>query len=152
MKKQINISDIIVPNKFKFSLPSRYKMNKCREFYKAHRRVDKIITIDSNNNLVDGYIRYLVLLENGVDKVNVKTFNVTYRNSKTTYIFGKHPNVDKEYVWRMTNKTVNKESLEVGSKAVVNTKKGMRTVTVTRVETLDEPPVDVKVKKVYEVL
>jgi hypothetical protein len=128
MKKSINISDIIVPEAFRLSRPSKNKISRGRRFFKQYGCIDKPIVVDNDNNLIDGYIRYLILLENKVDIIQVQIYGVTYKNTSTTYVFGKHPHVDKEFVWRMTRNTINKDALEVGSKVIVNTTKGMRAV------------------------
>jgi hypothetical protein len=71
---------------------------------------------------------------------------------KHTYVFATHPGKNKEYVWRLTKKTKNREEINVGKNIIVNSEGMSRTVTVTRIESLSCPPTQRKIKKVYEVL
>lgn len=148
---QIHMSDIIIPEDFKKTKPSKKKMVQCREFDCKNGYIDKDIIVNEYNILRDGYIRYLVLLENNVDMVEVSTL-ATYRNISTTYVYGKHYALGKEYVWRLTKRTKNKEALAVGKIARVNANGKLCTVEITKIEVLDRPPVNTRVKKVYEVL
>ena len=120
------------------------------------------ILLDYNNVLRDGYIQYLILKENGVDEATImrkkkykrlKEYKPTpsYKNSNTTYIFGIHPNskCTKEFVWRVPASWGNwAENIEIGDTIFCQTKFGFSPVTVSRVQTLDKPPVDIRVKRV----
>ena len=80
----INIEDIIVPNKFKRSRPNRQKTITYTERYEMNNMVDTAITVRQQTNLAedafvkekyilkDGYIRYLILKQNGISDVPVK--------------------------------------------------------------------------------
>ena len=68
----INISDIIISDVFAATTPSEKKMNKYREYYHNHGHIDKPIVLNRQNVLIDGYIRYLILLENNINIVPIK--------------------------------------------------------------------------------
>jgi hypothetical protein len=149
----MNLSDIVITDDFINHPPKEHKINKCREFYKQNHCIDKDIIIDKNNTLVDGYIRYLVLLENGVKSSEVKISYATRRpDPKIVYVFAKHRRGKKEYAWKVTKYTRNADELDVGKNIVVNSEGKRRTVTVTKIESSIYPPVKTKVKKVYKVL
>ena len=75
----------------------------------------------------------------------------TYKNTPTTYIFGVHlnSNCTKEFCWRVPASWDNwAENIEIGDTVLCQTKFGFSPVIVNRVETLDKPPVEMRVKKV----
>jgi hypothetical protein len=149
MIKTMNMSDIIITNSFAITTPCRKKMEACREYYNQHNRLDKNIIVNSHNVLIDGYIRYLVLRENNIKETSVE---VKYKQAPITYVFGKHPGIDKEYVWRMKVSSTPDDIPVVGQQVLVQTKHGLSTVEVTRVEILSKPPHKGKIKKVQKVL
>jgi hypothetical protein len=124
-------------------------MDWVRDFYRRTNKLDKPIVLDQNNLLVDGYIRYLVLLENNIEATEVK---VLYYNQDVTYVFGKHPGRDKEYVWKMSPKATKSEIPSVGQTILVQTKYGLRTAFVTRIETLSAPPRNEKIRMALKTL
>ena len=133
--------------------PKEHKINKCREFYEQNHCIDKDIVVDKNNILVDGYIRYLVLLENGVKSSEVKiSYTPRRQDPKITYVFAKHRKGKNEYAWKITKHTKNVDELDIGKNIVVNSEGKPRIVTVTKIEPLVYPPVQMKVKKVYKIL
>ena len=147
----MKISDIKIQDDFKISIPSNRKLQKCREYFKKYGTIDREIVVNKNDYLVDGYIGYLVLLENGIEDVEVVSTNQNHVNKKV-YVFGCHDGNDKEYVWRMPKKVKVDDNIVVGSKILVHTKFGIKTITVTRIETLYYPPVSMPVKKVIRCL
>jgi hypothetical protein len=72
----IDISKIIIKKSFKLCTPREWKMDRCREAYKKKKFLDEPITIWINKYgkyiLSDGYTRYLLAVENGLDNVPVK--------------------------------------------------------------------------------
>lgn len=70
--KWVALSDIIINEPFASSKPKISKINKIRKYYSEYGYVDKPITVNYNNILLDGYLRYLVLKENDVKYVNAK--------------------------------------------------------------------------------
>lgn len=132
MKKTINLSDIIISSDFAKTTPGQRKMDWVRDYYRRTNHIDKPIVIDENNLLIDGYIRYLVLLENNVATTVVK---VVHYNHNVIYVFGKYPNGHKEYSWKMAPTVGEDEIPDIGQKIFVQTKYGLRTAVVTRIET-----------------
>ena len=127
--------------------------------------------VNRENELIDGYIQYLVLKENNVEEVeikisnrrkkrwyrkNVEDWNIPhYRNETTTYVYGKHPNSNctKEFVWRVPkswSKLGWEDGLNVGNKILVDTKFGIKPVVVTKIEISDKCPVNIPVKRVVK--
>jgi hypothetical protein len=162
----MKLSEIKITPAFEASNPQECKLNKCRENYNKGI-IDKKIVINRDNELVDGYILYLVLKENEVlsskvkvinegkrkhviKKINNIKSNKSYWNSPTTYIYGKHYMDDdaKEYVWRMS-KVNGKKNIEVGDELIANTKYGNRVITVTKIDVLDSRPVDMRIRKCW---
>lgn len=125
-----SINLIKVPNRFNHSKPNEDKMEACREFYRTNHRLDRDIVVDENMVLKDGYIGYLVLIENEAKVVCVKQTNTR----QVTLVYGVHPGVDKEYRWKMVDDTEGSENLKIGSHTIVRTTFGDVEVTVTKIE------------------
>ena len=125
-----SINLIKVPNRFSHSRPNEDKMEACREFYRTNHRLDRDIVVDENMVLKDGYIGYLVLIENKANVVCVKQTNTR----QVTLVYGVHPGVDKEYRWKMVDDTEGSENLKIGSHAIVRTSFGDVEVKVTKIE------------------
>lgn len=81
-----SINLIKVPNRFSHSRPNEDKMEACREFYRTNHRLDRDIVVDENMVLKDGYIGYLVLIENKAKVVCVKQTNTR----QVTLVYGVH--------------------------------------------------------------
>ena len=165
---KIKFSDIKISEGFAASIPQEGKMEECRYNYNTYGKFDRHIVVDCNNVLIDGYIAYLVMKENGYtdEEIQVKQSNkrkkhwyrkntenwsgrVQYKCIPTIYVYGKHHEDGKEYVWRIPEpKRGLVSSLDIGSKALVNTKYGNNVITVTRIEELAECPVEGRVRKV----
>lgn len=129
MQKYIKLNEIKISDCFAKTFPSREKMLKVEEYYvNNHKKIDQDIVVDKNNVLVDGYIRYLILKKYNVKKTRQWKYNYT------TYIYGKHPNNQKEYVWQVTNKTRKKHKLKPDKFAKVKTSKGEQIIQITRIE------------------
>ena len=138
----IKLSDIIVPKSFKETKPSEKKLNSVRAYVSENGKLDKPIVLDGNM-LTDSYVRYLVAIEFGFEKVPYITTQ-EYRdrevdsNKPMTYIAGKFEGNEKEYFWKVTKDI----TIEVGDKVMVKSKcmngnNGNAVVTVTRVFTSD---------------
>lgn len=152
MIKTVNLSEIIIPNNFLTSKPSDVKVANIEEQYKNGCDIGKDIYISENNKLIDGYIRYIVLLNHGEKYADVNIVNnqPSYRNKSTTYVYGKHFNNGKMYVWRATKKTMDINNLAVGNIALVSTKKGNKLIVINKIENLDTPPVETAVRRVIK--
>ena len=155
--KKIKLDYIIIPKVFLESKPSEMKIEKCRNKWKKYNKQPKLLIIDEDNVLIDGYIQYLVLKELGHEEGNYilkhesKKEKSSYRNISTTYVYGVHPNsnCDKEFVWRVSKSMAwFSENVQVGDSILCQTKFGIAPVIVTKVEVLDKCPVDFRVKKV----
>ena len=163
----MKLSDIKISESFANSVPNDEKMNECRNNWNQWHRQDRFVVVNPDKVLIDGYIQYLVLKENNIEEAEVKIstrrkkrwyrkntedWNAPhYRNETTTYVYGKHPNsnCDKEFMWRVpASWTSWAENIEIGDIVLCKTKFGFSPVVVSRVEFLDEPPVDMRVKKV----
>jgi len=160
----MKLSNIRILPYFQRTPPSEIKMDMCRTYFKNHGVLDREIILDHRLTLTDGYVGYLVLKENGIEDVDSyvrvearaadsRPVNPPYWTQETTYVFGKHPNCDKEYVWRIkkSNKSVD-EFLRVGGKAIVSTRNGNKVITITRIETMNHSPTNRIVKKVIRCL
>lgn len=73
--KWIALSDIIITKRFLNCPPKEKKLNKIRRYYSEYGVIDKPIIINKKNVLIDGYIRYIVLKENGREHAYVKVQN-----------------------------------------------------------------------------
>ena len=150
---KVYLKDIIIPERFLKSYPNEYKLANVAIDYENGEDIEKEIVVNASCELIDGYIRYLVLLRKGCFSADVTVIpnKVEYENKKSTvYVFGKHHPNGKTYVWRMTKRTKHPENLEVGARVQVATQRGDKRVTVERIEILDKPPVDTPIRKVKE--
>lgn len=107
----MKLSDIKIRDSFKQTLPNQSKLDDCRDYFKRHGCIDRELVLNKFGYLIDGYVGYLVLLENGVAETDVvvrsgQHSTSTYRNSDTTYVFGYHTVSGKEYVWRLSKNKV----------------------------------------------
>lgn len=75
----INIKEIIVPCEIKNSSPNVNKVIKYTKRYEMNGMVDEAITVKKTNLfgtdcyiLTNGYIRYLILKQNGISEIPVK--------------------------------------------------------------------------------
>lgn len=166
--RKMKLSDIRITSAFAESTPTEEKMQQCRENWNKWHRQDRYLVVTPGNNvLIDGYIQYLVLKENGIEEAEVKVStrrkkrwvrkNIEdwkqphYRTESTMYVFGKHINGfgNKEYMWRIPKSwTWMQANLLIGDTIVCNTKYGISPVLVTNIVTLDKCPVDIPVKRV----
>ena len=153
MRKHIKVSDILITDDFKASVPSTHKVDQCRKFFDKYQKIDKKILLDSDNRLLDGYIRYLVLIENNVEYTTVNVLNENYYGNETFYIFGKHPHSIKEYVWRLSpEELTNKDKYSIGKKVLVKTKKGTKVIEITRTLLTSTPPTKSYIRKAIKLL
>ena len=170
----MRLSEIKIPDEFANSTPNANKYEKCKKYYKETGNQDRYIVVDENNVLVDGYIMYLVLKNNGekfgdsrritlrkhtyTDKQRKKYGRlippkhvVTYKEKPTAYVYGKHPNSkdDKEYVWRLPQ-TWGYMSLmlQKGDVIYCGTRFGVAPVVVTKVELKSNFDTNLCIKKV----
>lgn len=160
--KKIKLSEIKVTSAFENTTPNPEKVQRYREYYNENGKQSKPILLDYNNVLRDGYIQYLILKENGVEEAIIirkkkykrlhdRKIIPSYRKSETTYIFGTHHNSNctKEFCWRVPASWGNwSDNIEIGDTILCQTKFGFSPVVVSRVETLGECPIELRVKRV----
>lgn len=158
------LDEIYISEEFANTTPNHKKVEEYRNYYNRNGVQAKPIIVNRKGILIDGYIQYLVLKENGEEDAVViqrkyipknkkerEYVEPAYRTEKTTYIYGVHPNSDskKERVWRVAKSWGNwADNIKVGDLILCDTKNGYRQVKVTRIESLDECPVKFNVKKV----
>lgn len=151
----MNINDIRISKCFRDHPPNQSKIEACRKYYREHcQRLDRDIVLNKDNVLVDGYVGYLVLKENGVTSFPVCYKGCTYRDRPTIYVYGYHTcdALHTEYVWRVTEKTIAADKIHPGSRVIVRTKNGPRVIIVTKTEKLTNPPLNQAIKKVIKCL
>jgi hypothetical protein len=163
--RKIKLSSIVIREQYAQSHPGEEKMAECRKFYNERKQQDRYIVINNDHILIDGYIQYLVLLEQGIDEAEVvisrrrkpkwhRKPEAALYNAPTTYIYGRHYRADnntysKEYVWRVPNTWIGfTDGLYIGDTIIVRTKYGNKPIEITRIEVLDKPPVDTPIRKV----
>lgn len=64
--KKIKLSEIIITEAFANSHPSDEKVQKYRKEFAKTGKQSKFLVINKYNVLMDGYIQYLILKENGI--------------------------------------------------------------------------------------
>lgn len=176
MANLMNLKDIIITDGFANSNPRKSKMQECRAFWNKYGKQDRYLVINYNNVLIDGYVQYLVLQENGIEKALIRKRLKThkklrridythelkekrrverkepeYKNKTTTYVYGIHENSNspKVYMWRVP-KNWNEWSngLEIGDSVWVTTKYGNTKIKIVDIKTLDKCPIECNVKKI----
>lgn len=172
MTRVMKLSDIRIKGSFKNSIPNDYKLAQCREYWDQHGFYLHDIVVNNKDYLVNGYIQYLLLKENGIQDVVVKDYDKkvykrrklkarknsnkkskSYRDMEPPlYVFGIHPGRTKERVWRVPNKFQKEWEciLSVGDTVLAKTKYGNAPIIVTRIERVSECPVDTPVKKIVK--
>jgi hypothetical protein len=154
---KIKLADIKISKAFLNSTPKASKMKKCRENWDVLGKQDRYIIVNRNNVLIDGYVMYLVLKENGVDETEIKVSDnicktiPAYRNEPTVYVYGHHPKDihKKTYTWRIPKSWGDYyKNIEVNDMIFCDTKNGSSPVIVDGIELLDSCPVDMPVKRV----
>lgn len=168
MKRTMKLEDIIIRSSFANSTPKPNKMKECRDYWNQNHEQDRYLVVDRNNVLIDGYVQYLVLKENGIDEAEIRIGKMKkldrwqrktkedswdtpeYRENPTTYINGFHPNYpNKEYMWRVPSNWIDiADSLQIGDVVFCHTKKSYAApVVITKIQVLDRCPVDYPVSK-----
>ena len=161
MRTTVKLSSIKIPKSYAVTTPSEKKVRTKRKKYRKGKL--RAITINTDGFLINGYINYLILKENNVEDAEVNIVDIkkndnsnvpeSYRNTRTTYIYGKHPNdkSEKIYTWRIPNA----ESWRKFSETILpddlifcKTKFGCSPVIVQAIQTVDKCPVEFPVKKV----
>lgn len=172
--RTIKLSDIKIQKCFEETTPTKEKMDECRWNWDNYHRQDRYIVVNQEGYLIDGYVQYLILKERNVeeaeikisnrrkkrwDRKNTKDWNIPhYRNEDTTYVYGKHCNTIKEehsneFVWRVPKSWSEQgweNGLNKGDEILVDTKYGVKKITVTRIEKSNKCPIDTHVRRVVK--
>lgn len=151
----VQLNSIKIPSKF---LASHPRENKVREHFYRYingEDIEKEIFIDIDGKLLDGYARYLALVNHAKKEfADVSVVNADWKANKKKlimYVYGRHKPEGKLYVWKVSGKTKNKDRLKVGSIVQVATKKGAQKIVVEKIEILDTPPVEGRMRSVKNV-
>lgn len=168
----MRLDNIKIKHSFAATIPKEEKMAVFKAYWKTHKKQDRYIVVNHNNVLIDGYIQYLVLKEANVEIVEVKISDRTrkilsrkirlpkqskpkklsYRESDTTYVFGTllYSKSKKERVWRIPNnwRKERTKDFNIGDVVMVHNQKELSPIIITRIEKLNECPIDIPVKKV----
>lgn len=145
---EVDLSKIHITKAFRRTTPRASKMNECREYYRQHGRIDKDIIINKYGILIDGYVRYLVLMENGVNTSEVlmlgvgenEVLNSMHDVDGKWYVFGRHETSPKEFCWVVNNSTRHLEHMRIGNHMMVRTKNGIQKAMVTNIIRSETPP------------
>ncbi|KGM94355.1 hypothetical protein Z968_11795 [Clostridium novyi A str. 4552] len=90
----VNINLIKIQEEFKATPPTNSKMKYREQYYRMFGRIDKAITLDENNVLLNGYSRYLLLKYYRAELVPVKYVKSNRKYNVTTNIVGNNNNVN----------------------------------------------------------
>lgn len=120
--KTIKLFEITVPDKFIRSVPNEKKVLKVQRHLERYHKLDKPVVLNGNV-LIDGYIRYLVAIRNGMDEipfVEALDYKKEHPNSKLPilYITGRFRHGKKDYYWK-NDKGI---PINIGDKVLVNSK------------------------------
>lgn len=164
--KKINLSEIKVPLYMAHTQPNPKKIAICKDYWLKHHEQDRYIVLNKDNEIVDGYVQYLVLKEIGLSSAYIAKSQ--YANAKhnrlsdsdkskiyghpeveRTYLYGIHPNNpnSKEYVWRIPDKWIDYDP-KAGDLVYCKTKFGVSPVIVTKMERTNKCPVECFIKRV----
>lgn len=146
----MKLDEIIITEAFAETTPKASKLDKVMKYCLAHYDIDKPIVVNTNNVLVDGYVRYLALKMMGIDETNrIKMIATREVPKTTTYVYGRHPGQksNKEFCWRIPCSGRWKDfasRLEVGDLIQCRTKFGIKPVIITKIVTTDVKPMDLE--------
>ena len=134
--RKMKVSDIKISKDFEDAKPRPFKIDCCQKYWNMYGEQDRIIVVDKDNVLIDGYVQYLVLKNNGILYAEVVS-----NCDVVTYVEAKHWNNDvgkwsKPYVWRLPFTSESdkiRKYLQHGTEVIVHTKFGKRMVRITGV-------------------
>ena len=70
--RRMRLEDIKIKESFANTTPSEEKMNECRKFWEMCNKQDRYVVVNKKGYLIDGYVQYLVLKENGIEDVEIR--------------------------------------------------------------------------------
>lgn len=121
MSNVIEMNKVIISKAFKSTYPKSHKLENVRNYFEHYGELDKPIVINNSNVLVDGYVRYLIALEYGLDVIpfvyvqEYKEYNNNILDNPVPFITGVFEDGNKEYVWK-NDKNI---PIEIGDKVEV---------------------------------
>lgn len=135
--KTITITDVVILDGFKNTIPKESKLNRVREYISKYGEIDEPIVITQDNTLLDGYTRYLIAKELGFEEIPYVTLKEHYKQrisiKPRKYIVGHFEN-GMEYMWKIRNKL----NVQVGDRVLVANKNGKAVVSVVDVIESDD--------------
>ena len=141
----MKLSTIKIPYIFKKTSPKNEKIIMCENYYLEHGKLDKPITINQERILVDGYVRYLV-----AEKLHLEDIPVKRIGEPRIYVQAKHAADGKDYWWKV--KKIDEQNfmnrVHKGDCIMVNTKKGLCTVTVNDIVVRNTKPIERHIKTI----
>lgn len=123
--KLMRIDDIQIFQCFKENPPKPEKMKEKERYFQETGLLPSEIILDSSNRLIDGYISYLLAVQQGIERIPV-------RYGERQIVKAYHRPGGKIYIWELPKKLI--DQVGPGEKVVVMTSKGIRIVTVKEVE------------------
>lgn len=70
--RRMKLSEIKIKESFSNTTPSEEKMDECRHNWRMYGKQDRYIVVNHDNELIDGYIQYLILVEHKEEYAEVK--------------------------------------------------------------------------------
>lgn len=156
IRENYSLTKIKIPDKFMKTLPSERKIEEKKKVLVNNNTRKISIVINHKRELTDGFATYLAAGILKIEHLNViqtnvwEEFNIK-NNTKTTFVYGKHPNsvIDKEYVWRVPiSKEITLGNIRKGDNLMVATKFGPAPIVVTKIERKQYSPITGKIKTV----
>lgn len=142
----IKLSDMIVPSHFENHPPHENKILKKKKM--INRGQIEHIVLSENLVIKDGYATYIALKELGINRA------YAIIDYKTVYVYGRHlgQNSKKEYVWKCSHYNEDKflKTVKVEDIVSVPTKYGISKIVVTKIQVLDNPPINGTIKTVIK--
>lgn len=90
----------------------------------------------------DGWERHLEKQKRCIEKqerrlTRLEIEEIKSKDAAPYILYGKHDNVDEEFVWNLTPDKPKRQGISIGDRVLVWTKRGFQEVTVTRIEEAD---------------
>lgn len=123
--RRMNIDDIKIYPCFQEHPPKPEKMERKEQYFEETGVLQSEIVIDSDGFLLDGFTSFLI-----AEKHGIKCVPVRYGSRQIVRAF--HKPGGKLYIWELPGILIDRVS--AGDKVLVNTKRGIRAVTVATVE------------------
>lgn len=123
--KDFDVDRIIIATTFKQTPPKAKKLERARRKYLESGILQENIVINDRNVLIDGYITYILAIENGIAKMNA---NRGYAEIVEAIHW---PGNTKRYKWSVPRWLVG--DLAVGDEVIALTSKGAKRVKIVNI-------------------